>query len=514
MKKNDLTNNGSKRKPSLLTRLLWWCAGVDSELIKKCPHEWAKYASMGATILFTGVFASIAGGYALYTVFRNGSLSSIDNNAIMYAMIFGLFWGLVIFNLDRYIITTFKKSDSKSGIINICKDTFHALPRILLAIIIAITISKPIELKLFENRLAQQIKQSEQETQKKNGQVYNGIYRIDEITGNIANIDSNINDYNGLLDKKPQEVEELEILKRNYENNKKQLEKDWKNADSNCKKIFGNNNNFVTKHDASGLPYVERKYQFLKPQAKNKYDKFYSVRANKKMEIQKIKKSIENTDYKISMAWTEYRNNLKGKIKDAEEEKRKWKGKKDTADANIKKATDDANAVAKIAYTNNFVTQLEALSCLKRANLEGLDPEKDKEEIEKRKAEAHSFYMISLAITLLFLCIELSPMLTKLITSRGTYDELLEAEEYRQKSICRLQIEKLRQDYEVEVKTYNEEKKNHYEVTVESNKKIMEQIASVQAELLETAIEEWRVVELDKIKRDPSQYIQSNTRKE
>ena len=154
MKKNDLTNNGSKRKPSLLTRLLWWCAGVDSELIKKCPHEWAKYASMGATILFTGIFASIAGGYALYTVFRNGSLSSIDNNAIMYAMIFGLFWGLVIFNLDRYIITTFKKSDSKSGIINICKDTFHALPRILLAIIIAITISKPIELKLFENRIS------------------------------------------------------------------------------------------------------------------------------------------------------------------------------------------------------------------------------------------------------------------------------------------------------------------------------------------------------------------------
>jgi hypothetical protein len=38
-------------------------------------------------------------------------------------------------------------------------------------------------------------------------------------------------------------------------------------------------------------------------------------------------------------------------------------------------------------------------------------------------------------------------------------------------------------------------------------------IASVQAELLETAIEEWRKEELAKIKANPSQYIQSNTKK-
>ena len=119
----------------------------------------------------------------------------------------------------------------------------------------------------------------------------------------------------------------------------------------------------------------------------------------------------------------------------------------------------------------------------------------------------------SFAITLLFLCIELAPILTKLITTRGTYDELIEAEEYHQKSLCHLQIDKQKQDYESEIQTYNEEKRIHYQVTVESNQKLMEQIASVQAELLETAIEEWRKEELAKIKADPSQYIKSNTKK-
>ena len=47
-----------------------------------------------------------------------------------------------------------------------------------------------------------------------------------------------------------------------------------------------------------------------------------------------------------------------------------------------------------------------------------------------------------------------------------------------------------------------------------ANKKIMEQIANVQAELLETAIEEWRKEELVKIKANPSEYINNEQKKQ
>jgi hypothetical protein len=51
--------------------------------------------------------------------------------------------------LDRFIVSTIKKSDSKF------KELLQATPRIVLAIIIAIVISKPLELKLFEKEINQ-----------------------------------------------------------------------------------------------------------------------------------------------------------------------------------------------------------------------------------------------------------------------------------------------------------------------------------------------------------------------
>ena len=62
---------------------------------------------------------------------------------------FGLIWGLLIFNLDRFIVSTIKKNDSK------WKEFLQAFPRLILAMIIAIVISKPLELKIFEKEINQ-----------------------------------------------------------------------------------------------------------------------------------------------------------------------------------------------------------------------------------------------------------------------------------------------------------------------------------------------------------------------
>lgn len=116
------------------------CSGADSAILKTCSKgEQNKYAGIGATVFFTAVMAFIAGSYALYTVF----------DSVYTAVFFGLIWGLLIFNLDRFIVSTIKKRNSFRS------ELLQASPRIVLAIIIAVVISKPLEMKIFEKEINQ-----------------------------------------------------------------------------------------------------------------------------------------------------------------------------------------------------------------------------------------------------------------------------------------------------------------------------------------------------------------------
>ncbi len=124
----------------MLQQFFITCSGADSEILKTCSQgEQNKYAGIGATVFFTAVMAFIASSYALYTVF----------DTVYTAVFFGLVWGLLIFNLDRFIVSTIKKQDRFSS------ELLQAAPRIILAIIIAVVISKPLEMKIFEKEINQ-----------------------------------------------------------------------------------------------------------------------------------------------------------------------------------------------------------------------------------------------------------------------------------------------------------------------------------------------------------------------
>lgn len=124
----------------------WWCAGVHRDTLERYPEEKNKYISIGATIFFTGLFAALAGGYALYFVFSGSPF------AMLYAFVFGLIWGLAIFNLDRYIVLSIDKSRSGG------MQFLQALPRILLAILIGLIISRPLELKIFDKEIREYLR--------------------------------------------------------------------------------------------------------------------------------------------------------------------------------------------------------------------------------------------------------------------------------------------------------------------------------------------------------------------
>jgi hypothetical protein len=114
------------------------CSGADKNLLHDCSEgEQTKFVGIGATVFFTAVMAFIASSYALFTVF----------DSIYPAMLFGMVWGFLIFNLDRFIVSTIRKRDRFSNVF------WQASPRIFLAVIIAIVISKPLEIKIFEKEI-------------------------------------------------------------------------------------------------------------------------------------------------------------------------------------------------------------------------------------------------------------------------------------------------------------------------------------------------------------------------
>ncbi len=157
-----------------MSDFFWFCSGADPDVLARCPKsEKIKHAAIGATVFFTGLLAMISGGYALYFTF----------NSVFIAIAFGVFWGLLIFNLDRLIVATLKKDSNKF------REFMYVLPRLGLALIIAIVISKPLELKLFETEInAELVKMNQEKVNEANQLIgQNPLYtQMELIRGEIS----------------------------------------------------------------------------------------------------------------------------------------------------------------------------------------------------------------------------------------------------------------------------------------------------------------------------------------
>ena len=173
----------------MLKRFFIICSGADSDILENCSSgEQNKYAGIGATVFFTAVMAFIASSYALYTVFDN----------LYTAIFFGFIWGLLIFNLDRYIVSTIKKTG------NVIDELIQASPRILLAVIIAVVISKPLELKIFEKEINQVLLEQKNELT-----LANKTQIAEQFTPNIDALKNEITNLQNTVDSKEAEVNAL-----------------------------------------------------------------------------------------------------------------------------------------------------------------------------------------------------------------------------------------------------------------------------------------------------------------
>lgn len=165
---NELVDYQKKTYSPFMDRImkfLWKCGGADAQILQYAPYsDHIKNAGIGGVVLATTVMATIAMGFAMHTIFASPTdqIDPITKEVILQGNWFitipvALVWGLIIFNLDRFIVSTVKGDGTEK----ITRSEWGSmLPRLVMAIIIGLTISAPLETYIFQKEINRELNQS------------------------------------------------------------------------------------------------------------------------------------------------------------------------------------------------------------------------------------------------------------------------------------------------------------------------------------------------------------------
>jgi len=220
-------------------------------------------------------------------------------------------------------------------------------------------------------------------------------------------------------------------------------------------------------------------------------------------EIRAKQKRVENLDAEIQKARNDYKATIAERINEKQAEMVQTKQTKSQADSIAKTQFDESVKIKELSYTNNFITQVEALGNLTSKMFT-------------------TMWWTSILIMLLFVTIETAPIIVKLLSKKGPYDELLERIEYEhfleQQKIISDKNEEIN-NLLVEIQSINKLKgevrmkteKSKLDAELQANTILLDDIANRQAELAKLAIERWYENELLNFKSNSNnQYIEPN----
>lgn len=395
-----------------------WSSGADMEVLEQVPMEKNKFYGIGGTIVFTALMASFAGGYAFYTAFDDTFLS----------VFFGLFWGALIFNLDRYIVSSFGVGDGQKTISR--QEIIEATPRLIMAIILGLVISTPLELKLFETEINAEIK------------------RLNDITTQELEINFSAQ-ADSLSITYLSEIKEIDnkIQFRNAEINELKNRRDLAYDKYMCEL----NGTCGTGKPGEGPVFREAKdnYNRLNGEFKEVEGR-YNALNQQDLETKRGKEKTIN----------QLRENARNKIASTQNE---------------------------YDSRNGLLARLEALGSLTSSDA--------------------SLWAAKWLITLLFVFIEIAPILFKMMTERGPYDDIMDFKKHQVKVKQMLFTSNLNEEINTEVKINSEKSAQKLEAELLANRELLKTIAMAQAEIAAAAIEKWKHEQIRKAKKDPGGII-------
>jgi hypothetical protein len=478
-------DNSNNRKPSWLQNFFILCSGADKEIINEYPTEWNKFAGIGATIFLTACLALLSGGYAMHFVFEN----------VWVSILFGVFWAIVIFNLDRYIVLSLRKEkiptstdikresdpNRKTELESernrlLWHQALMASPRFVIALIIAVTVSKPIELRLFQNRIDKELENTVKvEDAKFDEEEQN---RIGELNKQLASIN------------KQEQDDKSAVFSNNpiYQDAKTKTPKLETDINKKEQQISAN------KKIIDANRYKETRYRTSRNPNTNEVAKTpYTVWLPNATAVAKMNenRTLENDRQKLLTELSEQKqkqNSVETSLStDANAISDKYKSAKD----NISQQIENLNK-----------TYLERKSAWVNANKKSADLPARLEALGNISSLGNSIWWASFVITLLFIALETAPVVVKLLTKRGPYDERLDAIEYSAYIEESRKIDALNREINEYMKLANDKSRENAEsrlkvekegldIELQNNKELMQKIAGYQKELADIYLEAW-----------------------
>ncbi|MER6758052.1 DUF4407 domain-containing protein [Micromonospora echinofusca] len=117
-----------------LKRALAAVAGGQRSLLQTTPSDELRYAAMGGVIVSTAAVAAASAAMAVHMAMRT---------PLAVAVLVGVVWGFIIFNLDRLLVVQMMRQKSK------WMTAAMAVPRVMLALVLGAAISTPMVLQIF-----------------------------------------------------------------------------------------------------------------------------------------------------------------------------------------------------------------------------------------------------------------------------------------------------------------------------------------------------------------------------
>lgn len=130
------------RTPGARLRQLAILGGADGPILDTVPGETPRFVQMFFVLLGTAIVSGLSMIFALTTGVQV---------AVWLAVPLAIVWGLIIFNLDRFLTSTMKSTRNGWKLAGL------AIPRVVMAMIIGFVVAEPLVLQAFHNDIAREV---------------------------------------------------------------------------------------------------------------------------------------------------------------------------------------------------------------------------------------------------------------------------------------------------------------------------------------------------------------------
>jgi hypothetical protein len=429
--------------------LLARLAGARPHVLRNAPGDRMKHAAMGGVLLTTAGLAGVSAFFALYSALDLSVTASLAAAVV---------WAIIVLNLDRLLVI------GMNAVSGGWQRFFLSLPRIMLALVIGAVVSTPLVLRVFQPEIESELVSMRAEALERSNRELDAAFKqIEDLTVQEADLRATIEGRNPTAVSADSDVraakERYEAADETYRKAQQQAECE---LDGTC---------------GTGVPGVgdsQRQKQREADEAK----------ADRDRALADLDRVTAEAERRISDGQISAVEAARAKLPDIQGDLRVAQERKRAAEADASEAESGNTGLM--------------------ARMTALDRLGDKND---SAATAHLF------LFLLFLCIEILPVLVKLITSFGTkslYDRMVERADDDADDLDQRQARAQRAQRDMEDKARMDLAQQRVDAQLEVGKRTTDELVDRQTSIALRSVEVWAELAMLRTDEQLTEWYQRN----